>query len=54
MLLRLNNLTDVPTLIFKDSYGQDRIVIGLNAATEDPYIEFTDKSGATKRLVSLP
>lgn len=54
MLLRLNNLTDVPTLIFKDSYGQDRMVIGLNAATEDPYIEFTDKSGSTKRLVSLP
>lgn len=54
MLLRLDNITDVPMLVFKDTFGVDRLVIGLHAATEEPFIQFTDKNGNTKRLVSLP
>ncbi len=54
MLFRLYNVSDVPMLVFKDSYGVDRLVIGLHPTTEEPFIEFTDKNGATKRLVSLP
>ncbi len=39
-----------PTLIFRDLYGNERIVIGLEGRAEEPYLRFYDSNG---RMVEL-
>ena len=44
-LWRLHGSTHSPALVLKDKTGYDRLVIGLRASDELPYIEYTDSSG---------
>ncbi len=51
LLFRLAGREDSPTLILKDIYGRDRLVIGLEGASEEPYIRVMDKNGFVKNLL---
>ncbi len=51
ILFRLHNSTDSPVVIFKDSYGNDRLIMGLQGAAEEPYIDFVDVNGQSKRFL---
>lgn len=50
LLLRLDGSNQSPLIIFKDSKGNDRIVMGLslNGSSEDPFLTYTDKDGSHK------
>mgnify|MGYP003631116443 CR=1 FL=1 len=50
-LFRLHGSKDSPTLIMKDSRGQDRIVMGLDGQTEVPYFRYLNSSGVMKDLL---
>ncbi len=51
LLARLYGPNDSPTLIFKDSSGRDRILIGLEAGTENPYIRVINASGQVQDII---
>lgn len=51
LLLRLAGREDAPTLILKDIYGRDRLVLGLQGGAEEPYIRVTDKNGFSTYLL---
>jgi hypothetical protein len=48
LLLRLAGSNQSPVIIFKDSKGSDRILMGLalNDASEEPFLTYTDKTGS--------
>lgn len=52
LLFRLAGREDSPTLILKDIYGRDRLVIGLEGAAEEPYIRVMDKNGFVKDILA--
>lgn len=49
-LIRLYGDTDAPVITMKDKQGDDRIVLGLRAGTEDPYLEYINAAGEKKDL----
>lgn len=51
LLFRLAGREDAPTLILKDTYGRDRMVIGLEGTSEEPYIRIMDKNGVVRNLL---
>ncbi|HIF26158.1 MAG TPA: hypothetical protein EYG18_10055 [Micavibrio sp.] len=44
-LMRLHGDTDSPVIVMKDKTGYDRLVMGLRAGTEEPYLEYTNADG---------
>lgn len=51
LLIRLHSSEDSPTLIMKDRYGVDKIVLGLRGENQTPYLEYKDDSGRVKNLL---
>jgi hypothetical protein len=51
LLMRMHGPNDSPTLIMKDSTGLDRIVIGLDAHTQEPYINITSNNGSAANII---
>ena len=49
-ILRVMGPHDSPALILRDMYGKDKIVIGLEGRTEEPYIKFYDNNGKVFEL----
>ncbi len=52
LLNRLYGPNDVPTVILKDSNGQDQIVFGLDAVSEEPYFHYRHHDGSMKNLIT--
>jgi len=54
LLLRLAGINQSPALVFKDSKGADRIVMGLALSdnSEDPFFIYTDSTGTHNLLSS--
>jgi hypothetical protein len=51
LLMRLHSDNDSPTLIMKDRYGVDKIVLGLRGEAQTPYLEYKDNTGQVKDLL---
>lgn len=51
MLLRLHSTENSPTIILKDQYGIDKIVIGLRGQNQTPYFEYVADDGRTYNLL---
>lgn len=54
LLFRLAGTNESPVLVMKDKKGSDRLVMGLgmNGASEEPFIEIVDDRGRRTELVS--
>lgn len=50
MLFRLHSSDNSPTMIMKDRYGVDKIVMGLRGANQTPYLEYKADDGRTVDL----
>ena len=50
LLFRLHDENDTPTIIMKDKYGVDKMIIGLRGDNEMPYLEYMDASGRRRDL----
>jgi hypothetical protein len=54
LLFRLFGPNEVPVIIMKDNQGRDRMIMGLDLASEDqaPFIKVTGKDGATRDILA--
>lgn len=50
LLFRLHSNENSPTMVMKDRYGVDKIVLGLRGENQTPYLEYTKDDG---RVVNL-
>lgn len=51
LLMRLHEAENSPTLIMKDRYGVDKIVLGLRGENQTPYFEYKADDGRTVDLL---
>lgn len=53
LLIRLAGANESPVMIFKDTHGQDRMVIGLGMSgpDEEPFIAYVDKNGKKRTVI---
>ncbi|NCO02959.1 MAG: hypothetical protein GW903_02065 [Alphaproteobacteria bacterium] len=50
-LTRLYGQKDSPTIIMKDGGGYDRLILGLDGATQMPFIKYLDDQGEIRDLI---
>ena len=50
-LTRLHGQKDSPTIIMKDDGGFDRLILGLDGASQMPFIKYLDDQGEIRDLV---
>lgn len=50
LLLRLDGPEDSPTIVLKDKFGRDKVVLGLDRFGEVPFLHYVDKHGAVKNV----
>lgn len=51
LLFRLHGSDNSPTMVMKDRYGVDKIVMGLKGDAQTPYLEYTGSDGITRNLM---
>ena len=51
LLQRMHGPKDSPTIVMKDNTGTDRIIIGLDGSSQEPYFRYLDSKGQMRNLI---